>query len=82
VPRSRCGLVVVVCVILGFGIGIGLASSALIVVLTGARNAAYWSFVERHAIIDPLAKLCSAVLIAACGGVFAYLGYLLGNLLV
>jgi hypothetical protein len=68
---------VVVCVILGFGIGISLASSALIVVLTGARNGAYWSFVERHAIIDPLAKLCSAVLIGACGGVFAYLGYLL-----
>lgn len=73
---------VVVCVMLGFGIGISLASSALIVVLTGARNGTYWSFVERHAIIDPLAKLCSAVLIAACGGVCAYLGYLLGNLLV
>jgi hypothetical protein len=73
---------VVVCVILGFAIGIGLASSALIVALTGARNAAYWSFVERHAIIDPLARLWSAIFIAACGGVFAYLGYLLGNLLV
>jgi hypothetical protein len=71
---------VVVCVILGFVIGIGLASSALIVALTGARNAAYWSFVKRHAIIAPLAKLCSAVLIAACGSLFAYLGYLLGNL--
>ena len=55
---------VVVCVILGFVIGICLASSAIIVALAGARNATYWSFVKRHAIIDPLAKLCSVVLIA------------------
>jgi hypothetical protein len=71
---------VVLWVILGFLIGIGLASSTLILALTGRRNDTYWAFVKRHAVTAPLAKLCSAVLIAACGGLFAYLGYLLGML--
>jgi hypothetical protein len=44
---------VIVCVILGFVIGISLASSALLVALTGARNDTYWSFVKRHASIAP-----------------------------
>ena len=67
----------VVYLILGFIIGTSLGSSAVVVALSGARNSAYWSFVKRHTIIEQLAKLCLTTCVAACGVVFAYLGYLL-----
>jgi hypothetical protein len=65
----------VVCLILGFIIGTSLGSSAVVVLLSGARNTAYWSFVQRHSIIERLARLWITALVIACGVMFAYLGY-------
>ena len=65
----------VVCAILGFLVGITLSSSVFIFALSGARDAAYWSFVKQHPIIGPLAKLWATACILACGFVFSYLGY-------
>ena len=65
----------VVCAILGFLVGITLSSSVFIFALSGARNAAYWSFVKQHPIIEPLAKLWMTGCVVACGVVFANLGY-------
>ena len=65
----------VVCLILGFIIGTSLGSSAVVVALSGARNTAYWSFVQRHGVIERLARLWIASLVIACGVMFAYLAY-------
>jgi hypothetical protein len=65
----------VVCLILGFIIGTSLGSSAVVVALAGARNTAYWSFVQRHIIIERLAKLWITALVIGCGVMFAYVGY-------
>lgn len=66
---------VVLSVILGFIIGTSLGSSVFLFALSGAREAAYWSFVKQHPTIEPLAKLSVTACILACGVVFAYLGY-------
>jgi hypothetical protein len=65
----------VVCLILGFIIGTSLGSSAVVLLLSGARNTAYWSFVQRYSIIERLARLWITALVIACGVMFAYLGY-------
>ena len=65
----------IACLILGFIIGTSLGSSAVVVALSGARNTAYWSFVQRHLIIKQFARLWIAALVIACGVMFAYLGY-------
>jgi len=66
---------VTICVIVGFLLGTSLGSSAIIVALGGSRNAAFWSFVQRHPIAGRLARLWSATLVTACGAMFAYLGF-------
>jgi hypothetical protein len=68
-------LMVVVFVLLGFVIGTCLGCSAVVVALSGARNTAYWSFVQRHGIVERLARLSIVALVVACGVCFAYLGY-------
>jgi hypothetical protein len=65
----------VVYLILGFIIGTSLGSSAVVVALSGARNTAYWSFVQRHLIIERLARLWITALVISFGVLFAYLGY-------
>ena len=67
---------IVLSVILGFFIGTSLGSIVVLFALSGSRNSAYWSFVERHTIIELLAKLGTGACVVACGVVFAYLGYL------
>jgi hypothetical protein len=70
---------VVVSVILGFIIGTSVGSSLVVIALSGARNSAYWSFVQRHRIIEPITKLWVAGLVVACGVMFAYLGFVLAG---
>ena len=70
---------VAVGVILGFVIGTSVGGSLVVIALSGARNAAYWSFVQRHRIIEPLAKLLITALVVACGVMFAYLGFVLAG---
>jgi hypothetical protein len=65
----------VVFLILGFIIGTSLGSSAVVLALSGARSTAYWSLVQRHIILERLARLWIAALVMACGVAFAYLGY-------
>jgi len=66
---------VTVCVTLGFLLGTSVGCSAIIIALGGSRNAAFWSFVQRHPVAGPLARVWSATLVVACGVMFAYLGY-------
>jgi hypothetical protein len=66
---------VVFYIVLGFVIGTCLGSSAVVVALSGARNTAYWSLVQRHSIIERLARLGITALVIACGVLSAYLGY-------
>jgi hypothetical protein len=66
---------VVLFVVVGFLIGISLASGAVAIALSGARNTAYWSFVQRHVAIERLARLWISALVLTCGVIFAYFGY-------
>ena len=64
-----------ICVILGFVVGTSVGSSVVVVALSGARNTAYWSFVQRHTVIERVARAWISTLVIACGVIFAYLGY-------
>ena len=67
---------VVVWIVLAFIVGTCLSCIAVVVALSGARNAAYWRFVKRHIIIEHLAKLWITACVVACGVMFAYLSVL------